>query len=146
MFYGQHTIQIDANKVFEFPKPFSNELTDNLFIFQGFDCNLLIMPEKTFFLFYKSVTSLNIANPLTRKLLRLSLGNAILAEVNETRQIQLSEYLYKYAKLFENNSAVFIGQGDHFEIWSAECWENQKVDLLDTSMNSHRFASLDLRF
>ncbi len=146
MFYGRYTIQISANRALTFPERFADELTGNIFVAQGFDRNLLVMPEKSFFLLYQRVTNLNMADPLARMLLRLFLGNTIHAKLDEKRQMRLSEHLYEYAKLSSGSSAILVGQGDHIEIWSPRYWENQSVDLLDATANSHRFASLDIRF
>ncbi|MCP4139267.1 MAG: hypothetical protein GY755_03065 [Chloroflexi bacterium] len=146
MFYGQYTIQFGADKALVFPERFADELSGNLFIVQGFDRNLLVMPEKSFFLLYQRVTNLNMADPLARMLLRLFLGNTIHAKLDDERRMRLSEHLYEYAELSLGNSAIFVGQGDHVEIWSPRYWENQNIDLVDASANSHRFASLDIRF
>ncbi|MBT6050918.1 MAG: hypothetical protein HOG49_29315 [Candidatus Scalindua sp.] len=146
MFYGQYTIQLDADKALAFPERFADELTGNVFVVQGFDRNLLVMPEKSFFLLYQRVTSLNMADPLARMLLRLFLGNTIHAELDGDRRMHLSEHLYEYAKLSPGGSAICVGQGDHIEIWSPRYWENQNIDLSDAATNSHRFASLDIRF
>ena len=146
MFYGQYSIQLDNNKALTFPEHYASELRGNVFVVQGFDRNLLIMPEKSFSLLYQRVTSLNMADPLARLLLRLFLGNAILANLDDKNQMILSEHLYKYAKLSSGDTAILVGQGDHIEIWAPRYWENQNLDLLDAKMNAHRFASLDLRF
>jgi len=146
MFYGRYTIQIGANKALAFPEHFADELTGNIFVVQGFDRNLLVMPENSFLLLYQRVTNLNMADPLARMLLRLFLGNTIHAELDEDRRMRLTEHLYEYAKLSSGGSAIFVGQGDHIEIWSPRYWENQSADLLDATANSHRFASLDIRF
>ncbi len=146
MFYGQYTLPINNNKSITFPEHFSDELSGNIFIVQGFDRNLIIMPENSFTELYQRVTSLNMADPLARLLLRLLLGNAVLTTLDEFHQMQLSDRLYAYAELSGENKAVLVGQGDHVEVWSQRFWEKQNLDLQDANTNAHRFASLDLRF
>ena len=145
MFYGQHTIQIDNDNSISFPEHFSDRLRGNVFVIQGFDRNLIIMPEAVFKELYQRVISLNMADPLARLLLRMVLGNAILANLDDMHKMQLSESLYAYANLSNKMGAVLVGQGDHIEVWSRNFWDKQVVDLDDAVTNSYRFASLDLR-
>jgi DNA-binding transcriptional regulator/RsmH inhibitor MraZ len=42
------------------------------------------------------------------------------------------------------DEAVFVGQGDHFEIWSGELWQKQQEKLNDAETNAKLFATLDL--
>jgi len=145
MFYGQYTTHIDNDKAITFPEHFSDELMGNIYITQGIDRNLIIMPENSFTELYKRVIGLNMADPSARLLLRLFLGNAILTQLSESRQMQLSENLYAYAELSYGSMAVLVGQGNHVEVWSHRYWEKQNIDLQDATTNADRFASLDLR-
>ena len=117
MFYGQYTIQIDNDKSISFPEHFSDRLRGNVFVIQGFDRNLIIMPEAVFKELYQRVISLNMADPLARLLLRMVLGNAILANLDDMHKMQLSESLFTYANLSNKMGAVLVGQGDHIEVW-----------------------------
>lgn len=146
MFFGQYTFQMDNKRHITFPEHFLDELAGNIYMVQGFDRNLIIMSENSFTELYQRVTSLNMADPLVRMLARLLLGNAVLTQLNELHKMQLSEHLYKYAELSEENKAVLVGQGDHVEIWSQGNWEKENIDLQDATTNAYRFASLDLRF
>ncbi|MBT3337958.1 MAG: hypothetical protein HN855_05905 [Anaerolineae bacterium] len=144
MFYGQHTTQVSASKTFSLPEDFLSDINDDLFITQGFDRNLIIMPENVFVELYQRVTSMNMADPLARLLLRLFLGNATLIPRNSSHEVTLSEQLLKYAELLCGDMAILVGQGDHLELWAQGHWEEQKVDLLDVSKNAYRFSSLNL--
>ncbi|MCF6278685.1 MAG: hypothetical protein L3J16_08055, partial [Anaerolineales bacterium] len=116
-----------------------------IFVTQGFDRNLVIMPEHSFVELYQRVTNLNMADPLARLLLRMVLGNAVLTRLDENRQMHLDKRLYDYAEFPQDAKAVLVGQGDHVEVWSQACWSQQNTDLQDVSMNAYRFAALDLR-
>ena len=145
MFFGQYAIQINNNKALTFPEHLENGLAGNVFITQGFDRNLVIMPEDAFREQYKRATSINMADPLARLFLRLFLGNAVLVQLNKYRQMQLPERLCDYAELSNEDTAVLVGQGDHVEVWSKSYWDEQNIDLQDAKANANRFASLDLR-
>jgi MraZ protein len=115
-------------------------LTDNIYVTQGFDRNLLILPTNAFEAIGRHITSLNIADPLARLLLRLIFGSACLLEMNETGQFQLPKNLVNFAGLKEK--IVIVGQGDYCEIWSQEQWVEQESQLINTDENSKRFSTL----
>ncbi len=144
MFYGQHTTLIDSNRTFTLPEDFISQERNNLFITQGFDRNLIIMPEDAFAELYQRITSMNMADPLARLLLRLFLGNATLIPHNDAHEVALSEELSDYAELPDGEMAILIGQGDHLEVWANKHWEEQNLNLQDASKNAYRFSSLNL--
>ncbi len=144
MFYGQHTTQVDANQTFTLPEVFFSHLSDDLFVTQGFDRNLIIMPENAFAELFQRLTSMNMADPLARLLLRLFLGNAMHVPNTSSREVMLSEQLSKYAELPSGDMAVLVGQGDHLEVWSLKHWEEQNINMQDASKNAYRFSSLNL--
>ena len=145
MFYGQYTIDIKEQQVISLPDRFANDLRSNLFITQGFDRNLIIMPENVFLDFYNRVRAMNMANPLTRLFLRHFLANATFILRGDIEHIEISERLYEYADLSKKEAAVLVGQGDHLEIWEQKKWQEQSLEIQDSSKNAHRFAVLDLQ-
>ncbi len=145
MFYGQYTIPFSSKKILTLPEAFASSLSGDVFVTQGIDRNLLIMPESTFTELYRRVIAMNIADPLARLLQRLFLGNATLANLSQSRQMELSERLCEYAELSDEN-VILVGQGDYFEVWSRSHWEKQNADLQDAKTNADRFAYLDLSF
>jgi MraZ protein len=42
------------------------------------------------------------------------------------------------------DKVVFVGAGNHFEIWSEELWQKQQELLNDTQTNDQRFAAITL--
>lgn len=145
MFYGQYTIHIKEQQIVSLPDRFANDLRTNLFITQGFDRNLIIMPENIFLDFYRRISAMNMANPLTRLFLRHFLANATFVSYDEVEHIEISNPLSEYVGLSGKEAAVLIGQGDHLEIWEQKKWQEQSIEIQDSSKNAHRFASLDLR-
>ena len=145
MFYGQYTIHIKDEQAISLPDRFANDLHSNLFITQGFDRNLIIMPENEFLSFYHHIRAMNIANPLARLFLRHFLANAAFVSHGDIEHIEISDRLYEYADLSKEDAVVLVGQGDHLEVWQQKTWQEQSLDIQDSSKNAHRFAGLYLR-
>ena len=81
---------------------------------QGFDRNLQVLTMDAFQEIYRTVVSLNIANPLAPLLLRLILGTAQESGVDADGQLIIPEELKDFANL--KNDIFVIGQGEYFEI------------------------------
>ena len=107
---------------------------------QGFDRNLQVLTASAFQEIYRRVTSLNIADPLARLLLRLILGTATEMGVNKSNHLMIPENLKEYANLQQN--ILLVGQGDYFEIWAPDLWARQETLLRDAETNSARFSLL----
>ena len=40
--------------------------------------------------------------------------------------------------------AIVAGQGEYFEVWTPDAWNDQMAQLQDLETNNQRFAALDL--
>lgn len=145
MFYGQHSIHINKSRIISLPERFAKDLSGNFFVTQGFDQNLILMPEKIFLQLYQRVNKMNMADPLPRLFLRHLLANATLLSKEEIGNIEISNPLYEYADLPKENAAVIVGQGDHLEIWGKRKWQEQSLEFKNIAKNTREFAHLDLR-
>ena len=142
MFLGQYTVAIEKDNTLALPEHFEQNLSETAFLTQGFDQNLLILTDAAFQELYNSITSMNIANPLSRLLLRMLLGNASKLERDSKGNIRIPTKLQEFIEL--ETEGVLVGQGEYFEVWAPTHWEQQIIDLEDPVLNSQRFASLDL--
>ena len=122
------------------PSSFRGQLSSGAYLTQGFDRNLQVLSGSAFQEIYRTVVSLNIANPLARLLLRLVLGTAQELEVDANGQFTIPEELKQFANLKED--VFLIGQGEYFEIWSPDLWNKQEAQLRDAETNSNRFSAL----
>jgi len=143
MFFGQYTTQLN-NKTISLPEKFSRDIHSNLFLTQGFDGNLIVMPEQAFLSLYQRASTMNIANPLTRLFLRHFLANATLVNEKNINEIEISNYLAEYAGFPKDKTIVLVGQGDHIEIWTQKKWQEQSKELQDACQNANRFVVLDI--
>lgn len=109
---------------------------------QGFDRNLQVLSAGAFQEVYRRATSLSIADPLARSLLRLFLGTAIELPVANNTTASIPNELKQFAHI--ERDVLLVGQGDYFEIWAPDLWSLQEAQLSDSATNSSRFASLTL--
>ncbi|HAW52236.1 MAG TPA: hypothetical protein DCX54_07915 [Flavobacteriales bacterium] len=142
MFLGKHFCRLDKNGQFIPPDEFSRCLTSDLYITQGFDHNLWVLSDSSFQTIYKKLTQLNLTDPIARLLFRLILGSATEVRFEGKGSISISENLREFANL--KNEILLIGQGDYFEIWSADLWNIQEAEIRNLAANANRFSAFDI--
>ncbi len=142
MFLGQHTDEIKQNNRLPLPTGFRELISGGVYLTQGFDRNVLVLTKSTFKRLYQHITSLNIADPLARTFLRMFLGTANYVEVGRDGLLSIPEGLVQFADL--TNKVVLVGQGDYFEVWSVDHWEDQKIQLKDFQANAQRFSAFTI--
>jgi len=140
LFLGKHSSKLDKYNRLSTPSQFREELSNRSYITQGFDRNLQVLTRDSFQEIYRRVVSLNIADPLARILLRLILGTAHEVHLDKNGHLPIPDELKEFANLHED--VLVVGQGDYFEIWSADLWNNQETQLKDADTNSSRFSQL----
>ena len=140
MFLGKFSRTLDSESRFSLPSGFREQLAGRAYLTQGFDRNLQILTSGAFEQVYQTVMNLNIANPLARLLLRLILGTAHETSVDENGHIVIPTELRQFADL--QKDIFLIGQGEYFEIWSPDLWNQQETQLRDAEANSSRFSAL----
>jgi MraZ protein len=118
-------------------------LPDGAYVIQGLDRNLMVLPPNVFQVIYERLMTMSLTDPGARLLRRVILGNALQITLDNAGRILLTQNLRNFAGLL--TEVVFVGQGDYFEIWSPELWQDQEKQVNDVETNSQRFATLDLR-
>jgi len=142
MFTGKYGSTLNSNHQITPPGQFTAQLMAGAVVTRGFDQNLMVMPELAFKEFANRVMAMNLTDPLTRDLLRTVLGNANEVTVNATGQINVPESLSRLIEL--QSTAILIGLGDFFEIWSAEAWSVQETSLRGNEADPDRYTTLNL--
>ena len=142
MFLGKHLCGLDKENQFMPPDRFRKYLNDDMYITKGFDHNLWVLTNSSFQEIYKKLKHLNVTDPMARLLFRLILGAAIEAGINEQGNLKISDDLREYAQV--KNEVLLVGQGDYFEIWSPEIWNNQEEELRNAESNKERFSVFEL--
>ncbi len=142
MFLGQYQHSLDDKNRLTIPARFRELLSDGAFVTQGFDRNLMVLTTGAFEQVYERLNAMNIADPSARLLRRLILGNAYQVEIDKAGRILLPQPLREFAAL--DGEVVLVGQGDYFEVWSPQAWQEQQQKLADIEANAQRFATLNL--
>ncbi len=142
MFLGKHPCALHGENRLAIPSAIRDQLSGGAYIIQGFDRNLLIVTAGAFQEIYKGVTSLNMADPLARSLVRLILSSAEPLSAESDGHVAIPQGLMDFAGLAEQ--ALLIGQGDYLEVWSPEAWTIQETMLNDVEANTARFSMLTI--
>jgi MraZ protein len=142
MFLNQYQHGFDDKGRLTIPSKFRELPETGAYVVQGLDRNLMVLPPDVFQVIYDRLMGMNLTDPNARLLRHVILGNALHVVPDGAGRILLSPNLKEYAHL--SDSVVFVGQGDYFEIWSAEKWQTEQAKVNDAELNSERFATLDL--
>ena len=143
MFLNQYRHSFDDKGRLTIPAKFRALPEEGAYVVQGLDQNLMVLPPAVFEVVYDRLMGLNLTQPDARLLRRIILGNAMHVVPDGAGRILLSENLRNYAGL--TGEVVFVGQGDYFEIWSPQLWQEQESQINDAATNTQRFAALDLK-
>jgi MraZ protein len=122
------------------PADFKEHFKDGVYITQGFDRNLMVLTREAFEQIYTRVMTSNLADPLARLLMRMLLGNAYEAEIDDAGGIRIQQRLKDFASLAHD--VILVGLGDYLELWSPEHWNKQEEQLSNVEANTSRFSSL----
>ena len=143
MFLNQYQHSFDDKGRLTIPAKFRELPEDGAFVVQGFDRNLLVLPPAVFQIIYDRLMSMSLTDPTSRLLRQVILGNAMQVVPDGAGRILLSQNLRDYAGL--KDGVVFVGQGDHFEVWAPDVWQERQALINDAAANAQRFAALDLK-
>jgi len=142
MFLGRYLHTIDEKGRITIPAKFREALGDTVYITQGFDGNLQAFPPDLFEQLSNQVRSISYLDANSRRLRRILFSNAEQTRFDSAGRILLPSFLRETANLTE--TAIVVGSGEYFELWSPESWQSQQTSLNDIEANEQRFSALDL--
>ena len=143
MFLGQYRHNLDSKGRLTVPARFRDFLVPNgAYVMQGFDLNLMVLPNSTFESVSHRVNRMSMTDPKTRLLRRLIFSTANFVEVDRAGRILIPSFLQETAEL--ENGVIVVGNGDYFEIWSPDLWDVQVSELQAAQINADRFEGLIL--
>jgi len=142
MFLGRYEHNIDEKGRLTIPARYREALENGAYIIQGFDHNLMVLDAPSFEKIYEHVNQMSMTDPAARQLKRLIFSSAERIDIDRAGRMLLPQFLREIAKL--DSTAIVIGVGDYFEIWSPEHWTQQNELLLDADANNQRFSALNL--
>jgi MraZ protein len=142
MFMGEYTHAMDDKGRLTIPAKFREELAYGAVITRGYDKDLVLYTADTFKRLTTRAELLTPTNPEHRALLRLTFSSASEAVPDRQGRILVPPFLREYAGI--QADCVIVGIGHAIEIWSKEGWAQQLETLNDPTVNSQRFAALNL--
>lgn len=74
--------------------------------------------------------------------MRMILGTASEVEIDENGRFSIPESLQSFAGL--EKEMIMVGQGDFWELWSPDNWQDQVKLFQDASQNREQFAVLNI--
>jgi len=132
MFRGSSTLNLDSKGRLAVPTRHRDFLqsycSGRLIITADPSKCLLIYPLPDWEPIEKKLNSLSSFNPQTRSLQRLLVGNASDVELDSAGRILVPTSLRQFAGL--EKSVVLAGQGNKFEVWDEEKWNQQNAEAL----------------
>jgi MraZ protein len=141
MFLGRFFHNLDDKGRLTIPSRFREELANGkAYVMQGFDQNLMVLPEEIFHNLSKKVSRLTVTDQETRALRRLFFSATEEVEIDRSGRMLISQVLRQHAGLEVN--VVVVGSGDYFELWAPDAWEVQNQELLNPQTTATRFADL----
>ena len=142
MFLGSYQHNLDDKGRLMIPARFRETLDGGAYLTQGFDRCLMVMTGEYFRQVLEQLNTISLTVPNVRLLRRMIMANAFQVEIDKVGRVLVPQRLREFAGL--NGEAIVAGQGEYFEVWSPEGWEEQIQQMQDTEANNQRFAALNL--
>jgi MraZ protein len=118
---------LDTDNRLTVPAEIQEDYRNGLYVTRGFDRNIMLLTIQAFESIYERITSLNLADPLARLLLRMILGTAFQTTISSDGKVPITTTLKEFASL--ENEVVMVGQGDFVEVWSPQDWDRQEEKI-----------------
>ena len=133
MFRGVNRLNLDAKGRLAVPTRFRGRLqkccASELVVTIDRDHCLLIYPLPEWQEIERKLMKLPSFNKAARNLQRLLVGHATEVEMDGQGRVLLPPALRDFARL--EKRVVLIGQGNKFELWDEERWNDQRDDWLE---------------
>ena len=128
MFKGIHNINLDGKGRLTMPTKYRNTISDqsngNMVVtIDSEEKCLLLYPATIFSNIEKKINDLPSFTKNTRRIQRLIIGHAEDLELDSSGRILLPKPLRLVAEM--SKKITLIGQGQKFEIWSDDIWNNK---------------------
>ena len=133
MFRGVNKINLDAKGRLAVPTRYREQLREGcdaeLVITVDTDRCLLIYPVNEWHEIERKLMKLPSYNKAARRLQRLLVGHATEVDMDAQGRVLLPPPLRQFAAL--DKHAVLIGQGNKFELWDEQSWNQQRDSWLE---------------
>ena len=132
LFRGANTLNLDTKGRLAIPTRYRERLRDicngKLIITVDRDYCLLLYPLPDWEVIECKLVNLPNLDKRTRRLQRLLIGHASDCDMDANGRILLPPPLREFAEL--NKRVVLIGQGNKFELWDEQTWNDRRDEWL----------------
>lgn len=123
VFYGEYTVSLTPGQRLVLPKKIRELIKGPQFVVtKGFDKCLAGYDLSDWQNRSQEFLSRSLINTQDLEIRRLIFAGAVYVDLDEQGRFVLPKNLYDYLEL--NGKTVFVGVGDHFEIWSQAKWQD----------------------
>jgi MraZ protein len=133
MFRGATSLNLDAKGRLAVPSrhrdALMNQSAGHLVLTAHPHRCLLLYPQPAWEPIQAKIMSLSSFDRQSSALQRLLVGYAEDMEMDSAGRLLISPALREFAQL--EKSAMLVGQGSHFELWSMESWKAQLEQVMD---------------
>jgi len=136
VFYGEYTASFTSGGRLVLPKKIRALIKGSQFVItKGFDQCLSGYDVGDWENRSKEFLSSSLLSTASIELRRIVFSGAVYVDLDDQGRFVLPKALMQYLKIDKN--AIFVGVGDHFEIWSLDKWQKyllkaaKKTDLLN---------------
>jgi len=132
VFYGEYLISFTSGGRLVLPKKLREMVKGDSFVLtRGFDSCLSGYDKEDWEQRSKEFLSSSLINTENIALKRVLFSGAIYIELDEQGRFVLPKSL---GEALENSGkAVFVGSGDHFEIWNEKTWKSYLTKAVQTT-------------
>ena len=124
MFRGINALTVDVKGRFAVPTRYREALGAQVVLtIDTEETCLLLYPSAEWQIIEDKLQSLPSFNPNARRIQRLLIGHATDMEIDGSGRVLLPQLLRDYACL--DKKIVMIGQGNKFEMWDEELWQQR---------------------
>lgn len=138
VFYGEYQVAFTSGGRLVLPKKIRALINGSQFVItKGFDQCLAGYDVADWQNRSNEFLTSSLISTQDIELRRIIFSGAIYVELDEQGRFVLPKSLFDYLKIKER--AVFVGVGDHFEIWSQEKWQSylikaaKKTELINSN-------------
>ena len=144
MFRGVNSISLDSKGRIAIPTRYREDLlarcAGRLIMTVDRDHCLLLYPLPEWELIESKLVRLPSFNAKTRRLQRLLIGHATECDMDGAGRILLPAPLREFAAL--DKDIMLIGQGNKFELWNQDTWNERRTEWLAATDNDELPAEL----
>jgi len=133
-FWGEYEHSVDDKGRVVIPQDFRGPLGDRFIVTRGPDKSVLVMPTTVWQPIQENLRDPNLHRD--RAFLQRMLGGRTEVSLDPQSRLAIPKHLRDHAGISNSQTAVIVGQGRKFEIWSKVNWDEIATQFTSENMYS----------